>query len=121
METYLDVLERYADFNGRARRKEYWTFYFYNVIISTSVVLLDIFLFGGTGVLTFIYMAAILVPSAAVTARRLHDIGKSGWMWLVNLIPFIGGIWFLVLTLTEGDQGPNQYGLDPKEHEYLEA
>lgn len=120
METYLDVLERYAEFDGRARRKEYWTFYFYNMLISAGVIMIDMALFG-TGVLTAIYMLAILIPSAAVTTRRLHDIGKSGWMWLVNFIPFIGGIWFLVLTLTEGDQGENEYGLDPKEQELLAA
>ena len=120
METYLDVLERYTQFEGRARRKEYWTFYFYHTLITFAIVAIDMTLFG-TGLLTGIYVLGTLVPYAAVTARRLHDIGKSGWMWLVSLIPLIGGIWFIILTVTEGDRGPNQYGLDPKEQEYLEA
>lgn len=63
------------------------------------------------------YSLAILVPTLAVTVRRLHDIGKSGWMYFVGLIPLIGGIWLLVLLVTEGNHGPNQYGEDPKNAE----
>ncbi len=67
--------------------------------------------------LTFIYIiyaAGVFLPSLAVAIRRLHDQGKSGWFYLVGLIPFIGGIWLIILLATEGDRGPNEYGADPK-------
>ena len=65
-------------------------------------------------IIYFIYSLAILIPSLAVLVRRLHDIDKSGWMMLISFIPFIGGIWLLVLLVAEGNNGSNQYGRDPK-------
>ena len=64
--------------------------------------------------LYLIYVLAVFIPSLAVAVRRLHDVGKSGWFYLISLIPLIGGIWLLILFVTEGDKGPNQYGPDPK-------
>ena len=61
-----------------------------------------------------LYMLAMFVPGLAVTARRLHDVGKSGWMYLVIFIPIIGVIWLLVLLFTDGDSGTNEYGPSPK-------
>jgi uncharacterized membrane protein YhaH (DUF805 family) len=61
-----------------------------------------------------LYSLAVLVPSIAVGVRRMHDIGKSGWWLLISLIPLIGAIWLIVLLATEGNQGSNQYGADPK-------
>lgn len=120
MNWYLKVLKQYTDFNGRARRKEYWMFFLFNIIFGLIAVLIDNILgttFGefGYGVIYTLYGLAILIPALAVTVRRLHDTGKSGWWILIALIPFIGAIVLLVFMILEGDQGVNEYGPNPKE------
>ena len=119
MEWFLKVVrDNYANFDGRARRKEYWMFVLISILIS--------FVFGfvtgliGMPSLAYLFSLAILVPSIAVTARRLHDIGKSGWFQLIAFIPIIGFIWLIVLNATEGTKGDNQYGADPKGSEFNE-
>ena len=114
MEWNLKELKNYVVFSGRARRKEYWMFILINAII--ALIIMGIGQQIGTYgfILSLIYSLAILLPSLAVSVRRLHDIGKSGWMILITLIPIIGGIWFLILTIKEGEKGANQYGEDPK-------
>jgi uncharacterized membrane protein YhaH (DUF805 family) len=110
---YVKVLKQYADFNGRARRKEYWMFLLFNFIISLVLGIL-----AGVirmPILATLYMLAVLVPAIAVGVRRMHDIGKSGWVLLVGLIPLVGGIILLVWAATEGTPGSNQYGPDPKQ------
>ena len=67
------------------------------------------------GVFYFLYALVVLIPGLAVAVRRLHDVGKSGWMILIALIPIIGAIWLLVLMVTDGNPGENQYGPNPKE------
>jgi len=67
------------------------------------------------GVFYFLYALVVLIPGLAVTVRRLHDVGKSGWMILIALIPIIGAIWLLVLMVTDSNPEENQYGLNPKE------
>lgn len=120
MNWYLKVLKQYADFNGRARRKEYWMFVLFNMIFSIVAMILDNILgiaIGGIGygLLYGLYVLAVLIPSIAVAVRRLHDIGKSGWMILISLIPLIGAIWLLVLLVTDSNSGENEYGPNPKE------
>ncbi|MEU4601406.1 DUF805 domain-containing protein [Kribbella sp. NPDC023972] len=121
MQWYIDVLKKYAVFSGRARRKEYWMFVLFNVIISIILSILDRILgldFGSgtssSGWLSTIYSLAVLVPSIAVGIRRMHDTNRSGWWILINLIPCVGFIWFIVLAAQEGTAGDNQYGPDPK-------
>lgn len=123
MEWYLKVVrDNYANFDGRARRQEYWMFYLFNMIFT---FLLYIPLIAGAamesealmmagGLLLMLYIFAIIIPSIAVSVRRLHDQDKSGSWYFVAFIPFIGGIWLLILMATEGTHGPNQYGSDPK-------
>lgn len=113
MNWYLKVLKQYADFNGRARRQEYWMFVLFNIIFSIVAGALDTTL-GTWGAIGGLYALAILVPSLAVSVRRLHDIGKSGWMLLIALIPVIGVIWLLVLLITDSTPRSNQYGANPK-------
>ncbi|MCB1171245.1 MAG: DUF805 domain-containing protein [Leptospiraceae bacterium] len=120
MSWYLKVLKQYVDFNGRARRKEYWMFYLFNMIFSVVAATLDNML-GLTfvegvpyGFLYLAYILAVMLPALGVTIRRLHDTGKSGWMFLVVFIPLAGPIWLLVLMVLEGTQGDNEYGPDPK-------
>lgn len=122
MNWYLKVIKQYADFNGRARRKEYWMFFLFNVLVG---VVLGIF--SGIGkamdsnvisiffsVISYIYSLAVLVPVIAVGVRRLHDINKSGMYLLICFIPIVGAIVLLVWFIKEGDKGSNQYGTDPK-------
>ncbi|MCX7549610.1 DUF805 domain-containing protein [Xanthomarina sp. F2636L] len=117
MNWYLKVLkEHYADFNGRARRKEYWMFVLVNLIISWSLALLDYAVGSGIfSIISTIYSLVIFVPSLAVAVRRLHDIGKSGWYYLLILLPIIGWIWLIVLFATDSQPGPNKWGNNPKE------
>jgi uncharacterized membrane protein YhaH (DUF805 family) len=111
MEWYLKVMkENYSNFSGRARRKEYWMFVLFNVIISTILSMIEPTVY-------LIYVLAILVPSIAVGVRRLHDVGKSGWFMFIALVPIIGGIWLLILACTDGDSGDNEYGSNPKTEE----
>ena len=123
MEWYLKVMrENYANFKGRARRTEYWMFslFFFLFAILGGFVIGVLYGIGGEvpgaiAVLLFvIWYLAHLVPSLAVTVRRLHDTGKSGWFLLINLIPYIGGLIVFVFTVIEGDNGDNEYGPDPK-------
>lgn len=113
MEMYLKCLHQYADFQGRARRKEYWMFVLFNAIAGAIAATIDLII--GFSIVSTIYSLAVLVPCLAVTARRLHDMGKSGWMMLVALIPVIGAIWLLVLLVTDSQTGENQWGQNPKE------
>ena len=101
MNYYLDVLKNhYADFNGRARRKEYWMFTLGNLIVAVVIgVVAGLIKFP---LLVSLYGLAVLVPGLAVCVRRLHDIGKSGWWVLIGLVPVIGGIWLLVLMCLDG-------------------
>jgi uncharacterized membrane protein YhaH (DUF805 family) len=119
MNWYLKVLKQYADFNGRARRKEYWMFVLFNMIFAIVAMILDnvlgIAMEGiGYGPLYGLYVLAIIIPSIAVGVRRLHDIGKSGWMYLITFIPLIGPFWLLLLMTTDSNPGENQYGENPK-------
>lgn len=116
MDWYLAVLRKYAVFNGRARRKEYWMFTLFNFIFMLVAYILDSIFSGnmGYGFIYMIYSLAVLLPSLAVSVRRLHDIGKSGWYILLAFIPIIGGIWLLVLMCLDGNAGDNMYGPNPK-------
>lgn len=113
MDWYVKVLKQYVDFNGRARRKEFWMFILINFVI--AVVLSGIGYLIKTNVLSSIYSLAVLVPSIAVGVRRLHDIGKSGWLYLLILIPLVGLIVLIVFWAQDGVSGENEYGPNPKE------
>ncbi len=117
MNWYLKVLGQYADFSGRARRKEYWMFVLFNVIFAMIAASIDGIL-GTNSAISGLYSLAVFIPSLAVGVRRLHDIGKSGLMILVGLIPLIGWIWLIVLFVTEGHPEDNQYGSNPKVMQY---
>lgn len=114
MEWYLKVVrDNYVNFEGRARRKEFWMFALFNFLIAVGINLvawvIDIF-----SIFSFIYGLAVLLPGLAVGVRRLQDIGKS-WMYLlIGLIPFLGALILIYFFVQEGDQGPNEYGPDPK-------
>lgn len=112
MHWYLDVLKKYAVFEGRARRTEYWVFVLINFLISLVLSILDSSL--GLGFLGSIYGLAVLVPSLAVTVRRLHDTNRSGWWILIGLVPLVGWIVLLIFMLIDSDPQANEYGPNPK-------
>ena len=124
MEWYLKVMrDNYANFSGRARRKEYWMFtlfFMLFLLVPSFVFGLLIAMFPSETVLISggIILAALyfihLVPALAVTVRRLHDTGKSGWLYLLALIPYIGSLIIFIFTVIKGDRGDNKYGPDPK-------
>ena len=116
MQWYLEVLKKYAVFDGRAHRTEFWMFALVNVIVSLVLGVVDGIIgtrTGGLGLLGGLYSLAVLVPSLAVGVRRLHDIGRSGWWLLIALIPLVGIIVLIVWYATEGDRAPNAYGPNP--------
>ncbi|MBW2186194.1 MAG: DUF805 domain-containing protein [Deltaproteobacteria bacterium] len=113
MEWYLAVLKNYAGFSGRARRKEYWMFLLFNMIIAVVLGFIE-GLFGSPGILGSIYSLAVLVPSIAVSMRRLHDTGRSGWWMLIGFVPLIGAIVLLIFFVQDSMQSSNQYGSSPK-------
>ena len=101
---------KYADFTGRARRSEFW---FWSLFTFIVVVLLCCIPVIGW-ILLPIAGIAFIIPSLAVGARRLHDTGKSGWWWLINLIPTVGTIILIVFWVQDSNAGENQYGANPK-------
>ena len=122
MNWYLEVLQKYAVFSGRARRKEYWLFFLFNILISMGLFVIEILagvgskLLGvGVSLMGLLYALAVLVPGLAVTVRRLHDTGRSGWWLLMAFIPLIGTIVLIVFLATDGKPGANRYGPNPKE------
>ncbi len=122
MNWYLKVIRQYADFSGRARRKEYWYFVLFNFLIMLCLTGLDTLIGtyakgSGTGLLSGLYSLAVLIPGIAVVVRRLHDTDRSGWWFFIQLIPLIGGIIMLVFTVQDSQEGTNQYGENPKEIE----
>ncbi|MDO7850613.1 DUF805 domain-containing protein [Hymenobacter convexus] len=118
MDYFLLALKKYAVFSGRARRKEYWMFVLFQFLLSIAAAVIDGMMGSsvgvGTGVLSILLGLALLVPGLAVSVRRLHDVNKSGWFLLIALVPLVGAIWLLVLDVTEGTRGDNDYGPDPK-------
>lgn len=114
MNWYLEVLKKYAVFSGRARRKEYWMFILFNMIIAVALGIIE-GLVGSPGVVGTLYSLAVLIPSIAVLVRRLHDTDRSGWWVLIGFIPVIGVIVLLVFTIQDSKPGQNQYGDNPKE------
>ena len=109
----LVVLQRYAKFDGRAGRGEYWWFALANIVVYVALSILAQ-ISGIFSLLSLIYALAVFVPSIAVAIRRLHDTDKSGWLLLIGLIPFVGAIILLVFVIQEGASGPNQYGPSPE-------
>ena len=119
MDYFLYSLKNYALFTGRARRKEYWMFVLFQILILVAAIVLDRLLgtdmgTGGGGAIYLLCSLGLLIPGLAVSVRRLHDVGKSGWFLLIIFIPLAGAIWLLVLQCTEGTHSDNQYGPDPK-------
>lgn len=129
---YKSMFKKYAQFNGRSRRSEYWFATLANYILMIIVyailyvpMIVDlsnngepstvtIALSGIVGLLIMVYAFAIIIPSLAMSVRRLHDTGRSGWCLLLSLIPLVGGIIVFVFMVLDSQPGPNRYGANPK-------
>ena len=119
MHWYVRAMMHYSDFAGRARRREYWTYTLYNILFSIAAVAIDFIIAAGSdmdffGFVILIFALGHLIPGLAVSVRRLHDVGYSGWMLLICFIPVIGAIWLLVLLLSDSKAEENQWGASPK-------
>ena len=107
-------LANYATFSGRARRSEFWFFWLFNILVQIVANVVDSAILGGAGVLSAIASLALLLPGLAVSARRLHDGGRSGWWLLIGLVPLVGVILLIIWYVGRGEDGPNRFGPDPR-------
>ncbi|MBS3965533.1 MAG: DUF805 domain-containing protein [Methylomonas sp.] len=118
MNYYFAAFKKYAVFKGRATRREYWYFTLFNILAVGVFGLIDqlmgTFNFdAGYGPLSAIYTLAMILPGLGVSIRRLHDTGRSGWWFMITIIPIIGLLVFLYFALLDSDPNPNEYGESP--------
>lgn len=118
MNWYIEVLKKYAVFDGRSRRKEYWFFTLFNMIAYIGLIFVDVAIGtfdpqSGIGILSTVYILGVILPSIGVLIRRLHDIGRSGWWWLLLFVPIIGPIALFVMTVMESNKESNSFGPNP--------
>ena len=123
MSWFIEALGKYAVYSGRSRRKEYWFFVLFVVVISTVLTIIDGLIGAydrstGVGLLSAIFSLAILIPSISVSVRRLHDIDRTGWWVLISLVPLVGWIVLLVFHVQDSTPGTNRYGPNPKSTDY---
>ena len=124
---YLNIItKQFSDFKGRARRKEYWMYSLFQVLIGFSLYLISFIFF--TNVLDYdnekglnsslllfaLFLMLHFIPNIAIAVRRLHDTGKSGWWYLLSLIPYIGPFILFILLVLESSEEENQWGVNPK-------
>jgi len=120
MNWYIGVLKKYAEFGGRAQKAEYWFFLLFTILISLALGIIDRITGSfmpqvGMGLLGVLYSLAVFIPSLAVSIRRLHDTGRSGWWLLIGLIPLVGAIVLIIFMVQDSNPGENQYGQNPKQ------
>ena len=119
MNFFLEGIKNYANFSGRATRQQYWMFYLFYILIYIALMMIDM-AFGvydqmaGIGLLSTVFNLGLLIPSIAILARRLHDIGRSAWWILLIIIPLIGAIVLLIFTLLDSQQEENKWGISTK-------
>jgi uncharacterized membrane protein YhaH (DUF805 family) len=115
MDMFIKVVrDNYTNFEGRARRKEFWMFTLVSLVINVGTLILDASLFSDLGLVNGLYTLAILLPSIAVGIRRMHDINKSGWWLLLWFVPVIGWVWLIILHCRDSDIGDNIFGSSDK-------
>ncbi len=119
MQWFMAVLRKYAVFDGRASRSEYWYFVLFYLIIAIVLGFIDRMMgtFNsayGVGLLSGIFELGVLLPAIGVGIRRMHDTGRSGWWILINLLPLVGWIWWIILAAQDSQPGDNRFGPNPK-------
>lgn len=117
MEWYLKAMRSWTDFDGRARRTEYWMFVLFYFVPMLFLSFAEPFLGTLSSILLFVIIVVHFIPGLAVAIRRLHDSGNSGWWLLIGLLPGIGFIVLLIFYCMDSSPGMNQYGPNPKEHQ----
>ncbi len=120
MQEFIRAFYLFAEFNGRDTRQQFWMFALVYFIINILLTIIDSIIFGMSNIpiLSSIFQLATIVPYIAITARRLHDIGKSGWWQLIGLIPVIGWIILIIWLATDSEPRENRFGYNPKEPQY---
>ncbi len=116
---YYQVILNYTNFSGRARRQEYWYFTLVNVLVNLVMGIIDrvigsVMQMDNFGFFGVIYALFIMIPSIAVTVRRLHDSGRVGWWTLIAFVPIIGILVLLYFLIQDSEEDSNQYGANPK-------
>jgi len=124
MKWWVLSFKNYANFSGRAQRAEYWMFQLLTFIVFIGAFFFSLFVAKHNSeniflLLVVLIILILIVPAFSVLVRRLHDIGRSGWWMLINMVPFIGGIWLFVLTVTDSDSCRNGYGENPKNKQQI--
>lgn len=112
LQAVKSVFSKYFTLSGRARRAEYWWYFLFVIIASVVLVLIDGAI-GAAGALTVLFVVGTILPSIAVTIRRLHDVDRSGWWYFIVLVPLVGPIVQIVWACTKGTTGDNRFGPDP--------
>jgi uncharacterized membrane protein YhaH (DUF805 family) len=129
MHWYLEAVKKYVEFDGRARRKEYWMFQLFNILVVFALIIIGAIMESAVpgrmnpnifSVLVIVYFLAMLIPSLAVMVRRLHDTGKSGWWFFILFIPAFGELILLFFMVTDSE-GPNKYGPNPKSNAVVDG
>ena len=115
MNSYMEAMRRYFDFSGRTSRMNFWMFMLVYFVIYVIAMVIDGVVLGNSfgqqvGIFTGIVGLVHIIPAIAVGVRRLHDTDRSGWWWLIALIPLIGSIWLIVLYCFAGTPGANRFG-----------
>lgn len=119
---YFAAFANYANFSGRARRKEYWFFALFNILVALGLLagMMAVSVAASASfasmwaILYGVYFVATIIPSLSVTVRRLHDTGRSGWWYFIGLVPVIGAFIVLWFTCEDSQRGDNEYGPSPK-------
>lgn len=114
IEAVKSVYSNYVNFQGRARRSEYWWWYLFYLIVYIILAVIDSMIFGQPAVLAGLFALGSIIPAIAVGVRRLHDTGRSGWWLLIALIPLVGAIVLIVFYVMDSQPGVNKYGPNPK-------
>jgi len=120
MNWFLKAVSSYAAFSGRARRSEYWYFYLFFMVFYVAALVVDVAVGSwsadaGAGLVSTLFSFVLLLPGLAVTVRRLHDTGRSGWWVLLYFVPIVGLVVMLVFLCTDSQPGDNAYGPNPKD------
>lgn len=131
MKSIINSFKKYATFSGRASRREYWLFVLFYCIVTVFAMLPRVPMLIGKlimrmpsietgfailnslGMIALLALVASIIPLIAVTIRRLHDIGRSGFWYFIRCVPFIGELWFLILTVRAGTPNRNEWGINP--------
>lgn len=121
---YIKVVNQYNDFYGRASRQEFWMYNLISFLFSCVAMAIDISTGSKTmigpfaiGFASLVYGIFVLIPGIAVSVRRLHDVGKSGWFILAAIVPIVGPIFLLILYCLDSKEGTNKWGPNPKEEQ----